>query len=89
VEVAYALDLDDIAVAIANSLPTYFIIRGTWNEWLGAYSTGILAAERCGDLVGKGYLLQGRANIERTMGQGTGAASLHSLLLIRAIHARA
>lgn len=76
VEDAYELNLDEIAVSIANSLPTYFIIRGTWNEWRAAYATAVRAAERCGDLVGQGYLLQGLANVERTMGQGTGAATL-------------
>lgn len=76
VEEAYALSLDQIAVWIANSLPTYFVIRGTWNDWLSAYETGIRAAERSEDLAGLGYLLQGLANIQRTKGEGIGLAAL-------------
>jgi tetratricopeptide (TPR) repeat protein/pimeloyl-ACP methyl ester carboxylesterase len=80
VEEAYELGFDDIAISIANSLPTYFVIRGNWNEWSAAYGTAIKAAERSQDLVGLGYLLQGLANIQRTKGQGTGAPSLERSL---------
>jgi hypothetical protein len=46
IEEAYELGFDDIAISIANSLPTYFVIRGTWNEWSAAYETASSAAER-------------------------------------------
>ena len=77
---AYELGFDDIAISIANSLPTYFVIRGTWNDWSAAYETAIKAAERSRDLIGLGYLLQGLANVQRTKGQGTGIASLERSL---------
>lgn len=80
VDEAFKLGLDDIAISIANSLPTYFVIRGTWNEWSTAYETAIRAAERSRDLVGLGYLLQGLANVQRTKGQGTGAPLLERSL---------
>jgi hypothetical protein len=80
IEEAYELGFDDIAISIANSLPTYFVIRGTWNEWSAAYETASSAAERSRDLVGLGYLLRGLANIQRTKGQGTGASSLERSL---------
>src|ERR1700735_477136 len=80
IEEAYQLGLDDIAISTANSLPTFFVIRGTWNEWSTAYEIGIRAAERSRDMVGLGYLLQGLANIPRTKGQGTGAPSLERSL---------
>jgi tetratricopeptide (TPR) repeat protein len=80
VEEAYALGLDATAISLANSLPTYFVIRGTWNEWSGSYEIAIRAAERSRDLVGLGYLLQGLANVQRTKGQGTGAALLERSL---------
>ena len=80
VEEAYELGFDDIAISIANSLPTYFVIRGTWNDWSSAYETAIKAAERSRDLIGLGYLLQGLANVQRTLGQGTGATSLERSL---------
>jgi tetratricopeptide (TPR) repeat protein/pimeloyl-ACP methyl ester carboxylesterase len=79
---AYELGFDEIAVSIANSLPTYFVIRGTWNEWSSAYEIAIKAAERSRDLTGLGYLLQGLANIERTKGQGTGLPSLERSLAV-------
>jgi tetratricopeptide (TPR) repeat protein/pimeloyl-ACP methyl ester carboxylesterase len=82
VDQAYQLGLDEIAVSIANSLPTYFVIRGTCNEWSSAYETAIKAAERSRDLTGLGYLLQGLANIQRTKGEGTGLPSLERSLAV-------
>jgi tetratricopeptide (TPR) repeat protein/pimeloyl-ACP methyl ester carboxylesterase len=61
-----------MAIGLANTLPTYFIIRGTWNEWGECYEVAIRCAEESGDNAGRGYLLQGLANINRTKGLGTG-----------------
>jgi tetratricopeptide (TPR) repeat protein len=59
-------------IELANSLPTYFIIRGSWNDWEAGLRLAARAAESQGDLVALGYCLQALANIERTRGRGTG-----------------
>lgn len=61
-------------IDIANRLPTYFIIRGMWNDWLPGLQLAARSAENAGDLTSLGYCLQAIANIERTLGQGTGRA---------------
>ncbi len=73
-------DLLDYAVDLANALPTYFIIRGTWNEWADTYDLAVAAAEHSGNQQGLGYILQGLANIRRTIGCGTGADLLERSL---------
>ena len=61
-------------IDIANSLPTYFIIRGTWNDWHAGLMLATRAAEATGDQIALGYSLQALANVERTLGYGTGRA---------------
>jgi tetratricopeptide (TPR) repeat protein len=67
-------------VAIANSLPTFFIIRGTWNDWEPGMQAAARAAESTNDLVSLGYCLQALANLERTLARGTGRALIERSL---------
>ena len=61
-------------IDITNSLPTYFIIRGTWNDWRAGFQLAARSAEYASDLISLGYCLQALANVERTLGHGTGRA---------------
>src|ERR1017187_3107321 len=45
-------------IDIANSLPTYFIIRGTWNDWRTGIQLAARSAEYANDLISLGYCLQ-------------------------------
>jgi tetratricopeptide (TPR) repeat protein/pimeloyl-ACP methyl ester carboxylesterase len=63
-------------IDIANSLPTYFIIRGTWNDWHAGLQLAARSAEYASDLISLGYCLQALANVERTLGHDTGRALL-------------
>ena len=60
-------------IDITNSLPTYFIIRGTWNDWRAGFQLAARSAEYASDLISLGYCLQALANVERTPATALGA----------------
>lgn len=72
--------LTAVLVDIANSLPTYFIIRGTWNDWHPGLVLAARSAEYANDPTSMGYCLQTLANIERTLGYNTGRALIERSL---------
>jgi tetratricopeptide (TPR) repeat protein len=59
----------EVATALATTIPTFCIMRGSWNDWEKSYQIGLSVAERLQSPRGIGFILQSLGNIYRTTGR--------------------
>ncbi|MEE4025362.1 tetratricopeptide repeat protein [Gordonia sp. PKS22-38] len=67
-------------INLAHSIPTCFIIRGTWSDSLPGVLAAAGAAKEISDSSAEGYCMQSLANIVRTNGWDSGREAIESSL---------
>jgi tetratricopeptide (TPR) repeat protein len=61
VDQAYGYGFDDLAVALAGALLTFYELRDRYDDWRHTHQLGLRAAQRAGDRLGQAVLLRNLA----------------------------